>query len=361
MAKRAVKCRVRVDGWKTTGPSLSTGRWADEEHRCRPARLDTEGRRHRRPPPASLIGLWCLAIKRGLPLRAVADLTLPCPTMSESARPALGQHYRGTLFGKTTRRLVAPCSRYPHGRDELVAACRPCRSRRCPCRGPRRSPSAATRHRPDPCHPVEIRAHSACCSDYCGPHRPDETWIHARPPRAGRRGDVEASVDGLDVGVRRLQCEGGRRSPTTSRRSTSAPRPMVKASGRRRHTVPVRPIDGFLRRIDLLRRARRAGQTTRIAVVGGGRPGWSWPVGRPSPADRTPRGRRPVDGAHPSWCPARPPSFRTSSVLRRKAPHLLEEAGAEVVTGAPVAAVEPGRSILDGSTAPCRRGRDPTG
>ncbi|MCW5734275.1 MAG: FAD-dependent oxidoreductase [Enhydrobacter sp.] len=58
------------------------------------------------PAAGEMIGLWCLAIKRKLPLRAIAELMLPYPTMSEIGKAAAGQHYRATLFGRTTRRVV---------------------------------------------------------------------------------------------------------------------------------------------------------------------------------------------------------------------------------------------------------------
>lgn len=58
------------------------------------------------PAAGEMIGLWCLAIKRKLPLRAIAELMLPYPTMSEIGKAAAGQHYRAALFGRTTRRVV---------------------------------------------------------------------------------------------------------------------------------------------------------------------------------------------------------------------------------------------------------------
>ena len=58
------------------------------------------------PAAGEMIGLWCLAIKRKLPLRAIAELMLPYPTMSEVGKAAAGQHYRAALFGRTTRRVV---------------------------------------------------------------------------------------------------------------------------------------------------------------------------------------------------------------------------------------------------------------
>jgi pyruvate/2-oxoglutarate dehydrogenase complex dihydrolipoamide dehydrogenase (E3) component len=58
------------------------------------------------PSAGEMIGLWCLIIRQRLGLRAIADLTLPYPTMSEIGRAAAGHHYQDLLFSKWTRRLV---------------------------------------------------------------------------------------------------------------------------------------------------------------------------------------------------------------------------------------------------------------
>lgn len=58
------------------------------------------------PGAGEMIGLWCLAIKRKLTLRAVADLMLPYPTLGEIGKAAASQHYAPTLFGSGTRTLV---------------------------------------------------------------------------------------------------------------------------------------------------------------------------------------------------------------------------------------------------------------
>lgn len=65
------------------------------------------------PAAGEMIGLWCLAIRRKLALRAIADLMLPYPTMSEIGKAAASQHYRQALFGKTTRRLVRALQSLP--------------------------------------------------------------------------------------------------------------------------------------------------------------------------------------------------------------------------------------------------------
>jgi pyruvate/2-oxoglutarate dehydrogenase complex dihydrolipoamide dehydrogenase (E3) component len=83
------------------------------EHRTAGAIKIVLGRRGRilgvsilAPGAGEMIGLWCLVLKRKLALRAVADLMLPYPTMSEIGKTAASQHFRGALFGKTTKRLV---------------------------------------------------------------------------------------------------------------------------------------------------------------------------------------------------------------------------------------------------------------
>ena len=58
------------------------------------------------PAAGEMIGLWCLAIKRKLALRAIAELMLPYPTMSEIGKAAASQHYSKALFSRTTKRLV---------------------------------------------------------------------------------------------------------------------------------------------------------------------------------------------------------------------------------------------------------------
>ena len=58
---------------------------------------------------------------------------------------------------------------------------------------------------------------------------------------------VEASVDGLDVGARRLECEG--RSPVpydVLSLDFGSTTDGAGIPGVGEHTVPVRPIDGFL-------------------------------------------------------------------------------------------------------------------
>jgi pyruvate/2-oxoglutarate dehydrogenase complex dihydrolipoamide dehydrogenase (E3) component len=58
------------------------------------------------PAAGEMIGLWCLAVKRKLTLKAIADLMLPYPTMGEIGKTAASQHYQPILFGDRTRRLV---------------------------------------------------------------------------------------------------------------------------------------------------------------------------------------------------------------------------------------------------------------
>jgi pyruvate/2-oxoglutarate dehydrogenase complex dihydrolipoamide dehydrogenase (E3) component len=100
--------------------SLEENDRAIAEHRAAGAMKIVLGRRGRvlgasilAPAAGEMIGLWCLAIRRKLPLRAIADLMLPYPTMSEIGKAAAGQHYRAALFGKTARRLVRALQSLP--------------------------------------------------------------------------------------------------------------------------------------------------------------------------------------------------------------------------------------------------------
>lgn len=189
-----------------------------------------------------------------------------------------------------------------------------------------------------------------------GLYRPDETRIDTRPlARAAGAAIVEASADGLDLGTRRLACDG--RSPVPydilsfDIGSTSDGDGVPGAS---EHTVPVRPIDSFLQRFDSLRRrVLEAGKTTRIAIVGGGAAGveLALSVAHRLRTDLREAGR-PLDGAQfvlVSGASALLPDFVPSFGARFRT--VLDDAGVEVVTGAPVAAVEPGRLILDGRPA----------
>ncbi|CAN5183487.1 FAD-dependent oxidoreductase [soil metagenome] len=189
-----------------------------------------------------------------------------------------------------------------------------------------------------------------------GLYRPDETRIDTRPlARAAGAEIVEAGADGVDVGARRLTCEGRPPVPydilSFDIGSTTDGAGVPGAS---EHTVPVRPIDSFLRRFDSLRqRVLHAGETTRIAIVGGGAAGVELAL---SVAHRLRNelreAGRPVDGAQfvlVSGASALLPDFVPSFGARFRT--VLEETGIEVVTGAPVAAVEPGRLILSGRPA----------
>jgi hypothetical protein len=60
-----------------------------------------------------MIGLWCLAITRKLDLKAIADLMLPYPTLSETAKAVASAYYAPRLFGTTTRRIVRAIGRLP--------------------------------------------------------------------------------------------------------------------------------------------------------------------------------------------------------------------------------------------------------
>jgi pyruvate/2-oxoglutarate dehydrogenase complex dihydrolipoamide dehydrogenase (E3) component len=58
------------------------------------------------PAAGEMVGLWCLVVAQKLTLKAVANLILPYPTMSEAGKAAASQHYRHFVFNPWTRRLV---------------------------------------------------------------------------------------------------------------------------------------------------------------------------------------------------------------------------------------------------------------
>lgn len=58
------------------------------------------------PAAGEMIGLWCLAVRQKLSLRAISDVTLPYPTFGEIAKSAASQHYQPILFSDRTKQLV---------------------------------------------------------------------------------------------------------------------------------------------------------------------------------------------------------------------------------------------------------------
>jgi pyruvate/2-oxoglutarate dehydrogenase complex dihydrolipoamide dehydrogenase (E3) component len=58
------------------------------------------------PHAGELILPWVLAMKRKLPLSAMAGLVVPYPTLSDISRKAASNHYAPLLFSRGTRLLV---------------------------------------------------------------------------------------------------------------------------------------------------------------------------------------------------------------------------------------------------------------
>ena len=58
------------------------------------------------PSAGEMIGLWCLAVKQKLTLKAITDVMLPYPTISEIGKAAASQYYQPLLFNDRTSRLV---------------------------------------------------------------------------------------------------------------------------------------------------------------------------------------------------------------------------------------------------------------
>jgi selenide,water dikinase len=186
-----------------------------------------------------------------------------------------------------------------------------------------------------------------------GLYRPDEARIDTLPlARAAGAEIVEASADGVDLDAQQVKCAG--RSPlpydvlSFDIGSTTG---IAGIAGIGEHTVPVRPIDGFLERFESLRqRAVGATRMTRIAVVGGGAAGVELAL---SAANRlrteASEAGCPADGLQfvlVCGTPVLLPDFTRS--FRERFRRVLKETGIELVTGAVVTAVEPGRLIIDG-------------
>lgn len=186
-----------------------------------------------------------------------------------------------------------------------------------------------------------------------GLYRPDETTIDTRPlARAAGAEIVEASAEGVDLGAQCLRCAGRPPIPyDVLSFDIGSTTDISSISGVGERTVPVRPIDGFLQRFESLRqRVLRSTRTTRIAVVGGGAAGVELAL---SVANRL---RDEVDKAAgrfdrlqfvlvcgtPDLLPDFPLSFR------EKFRAILKATGIEVVAGAIVSSVEPGRLIIEG-------------
>lgn len=60
-----------------------------------------------------MIGQWTLAIKRDVPLRALAGLIAPYPTRAEAGKRAAGEYFRERLFSWNTKKLARSLARLP--------------------------------------------------------------------------------------------------------------------------------------------------------------------------------------------------------------------------------------------------------
>ena len=55
---------------------------------------------------SELIGVWALAIRQGLNIRAFADIVLPYPTLSEIGKRAAIDYFGPSLTGSWVRRII---------------------------------------------------------------------------------------------------------------------------------------------------------------------------------------------------------------------------------------------------------------
>ena len=65
------------------------------------------------PQAGELLAPWCLALRGGMKLAAMARLLLPYPTLGEISKRAAGRFYAPRVFGPASRRLVGALLRLP--------------------------------------------------------------------------------------------------------------------------------------------------------------------------------------------------------------------------------------------------------
>lgn len=65
------------------------------------------------PGAGELIGLWVLAIAKGVKLRDLIGLILPYPTFSEISKQAASEWYKPSPFSDRTRQIVRLLQKLP--------------------------------------------------------------------------------------------------------------------------------------------------------------------------------------------------------------------------------------------------------
>ncbi|HTY67701.1 MAG TPA: selenide, water dikinase SelD [Alphaproteobacteria bacterium] len=160
---------------------------------------------------------------------------------------------------------------------------------------------------------------------------------------------------GLDLEGRRVICRDRPPVPYDVLSLNIGARPDTGAvPGAAEHVIPVKPIDGFLRRFEALRARvlERRGQA-RVALVGAGAGGVELLLS----VERRLRREVAAGGGDPSRLsfvlvsdvPEILPTFPAG--FRARFQRVLAARGISVVAGAPVVAVEPGRLVLQGHPA----------
>ncbi len=152
---------------------------------------------------------------------------------------------------------------------------------------------------------------------------------------------------GIDVAGRRVLCRARPPVPFDVLSLDVGSRPNTgDVPGAAEHAIPVKPIDGFLRRFDGMLQRVRAGRSSRVVMVGGGAGGVELLLSVEARLQReAPPGAALditlVTGA-PDVLMTFPPAFRA----RFRA--ILSERGITVCTGRRVTRVEPGAVVLAG-------------
>ncbi|HEX9180117.1 MAG TPA: FAD-dependent oxidoreductase [Burkholderiales bacterium] len=151
---------------------------------------------------------------------------------------------------------------------------------------------------------------------------------------------IEAGAVRLDTDRRILELDNGRAlSYDTLSINTGSQPDLSRIPGARAHGVPVKPVDGFLKAWDTLRRRGRD-EDLNICVVGAGAAGVEVTMAMHHAMEG--RGRYRLVSDMPQILPGH------SNGVRRAVERILRRRGVELQTGRPVAAAEPGGLRLAG-------------
>ena len=308
------------------------------------------------PSAGEMIGLWCLAIKRSCRCgRSPTDAAL-----SDDERDRKGRG-KPALSAAAVRHDDAPAGSGLAVAAEMVDG--PGTPANVVLVGAGHAHVEVLRSfaqdpprgvRPHARHAVAI---DALFGDVAGPDRGhlsarrDEDRYPAARARSGR-GDRRGEAEGVDLDAHRLQCAGcGVRPYDVLSFDIGSTTDISGIPGCREHTVPVRPIDGFLERFESLRqRVLRSPAEARIAVVGGGAAGVELALSmqRRLPADMAAAGLQAGVLTFTLVCASAEILTTFPARFQRKFRRVLGERGIAIVANAHVTEVRPGQVHIDG-------------